>query len=227
MDILSTFLFVPYFAVVSAAVAATIGERKGRAFSGALLGLVLGPLGVAITWGMTGDRQLCAHCRERIHCDASACPHCTRPTDNDTIEPAVSVDNSGKRVLFVAVILAVFAAATFAVTRSLKEPNSTQPADRAEVLPDAARAETGIRLNGKVCTVTVTSGRWPLGLALYDKPTAHAMVAGRLADGTRVCAQERRGNWQLVVELPDHNNGAAGWCDRQYLVPSDEACFTE
>lgn len=57
-------------------VAAIIGSKKGRAGSGFLLGIILGPFGVLIMIFIQGDRQVCLFCRELIHKDAIRCPHC-------------------------------------------------------------------------------------------------------------------------------------------------------
>ncbi len=227
MDIFSAFILVPYFAVVSAAVAATIGERKGRAIIGALLGLFLGPLGVAITWGMTGNRVPCPHCRERIHRDATACPHCTRSTADGGFEPVLPVDNAGRRVLFIAIILAVFGALAFSWLRSWKERQSPQAIGSAEGQSAVTTPDTGPGLNGRICTVIATAGLSPPGLALFDGPRRNATLIGRLSDGARVCAAETRGSWQFVIESGNHNDGVAGWGARQNLLATAEVCFTE
>lgn len=55
-----------------------LGEKKGRGAAGCLLGFFLGPLGVLIVWAMQGNRGTCPYCREPIHVNATACPHCQR-----------------------------------------------------------------------------------------------------------------------------------------------------
>lgn len=57
-------------------IAAMIGQRKGAAGSGFLLGLLLGPLGIVIALVMRGNRVACPHCKELVQKAASVCPHC-------------------------------------------------------------------------------------------------------------------------------------------------------
>jgi len=59
-----------------AAVGAMIGSKKGCAGEGFVLGLILGPFGVAFAWMMTGNRRQCPSCKNLVHKDALICPMC-------------------------------------------------------------------------------------------------------------------------------------------------------
>lgn len=59
-------------------VAALIGGAKGRGCLGFILGILLGPFGILIMLVTPGDRIPCPYCRERIHPDATVCPHCQK-----------------------------------------------------------------------------------------------------------------------------------------------------
>ncbi len=61
---------------ICAIIASVVGARKGRPVLGFLLGLLCGPIGILITLLIKGNRRECSHCRERIHKNASICPHC-------------------------------------------------------------------------------------------------------------------------------------------------------
>lgn len=52
-------------------------ERRRNVVAYFLLGLILGPIGVAIAL-LAPRPRLCPHCREAIRPEATACPHCQR-----------------------------------------------------------------------------------------------------------------------------------------------------
>jgi len=62
-----------------AIIAAVIGNRKGEAGSGFLIGLLFGPFGVLFALLSSGNRKPCPHCKELIHKKAEVCPHCRTP----------------------------------------------------------------------------------------------------------------------------------------------------
>lgn len=59
-------------------IGAAIGSRKGRGWTGFLLGLVLGIFGVIIVALMRGDKRDCPHCGGEVRNWACTCPHCRR-----------------------------------------------------------------------------------------------------------------------------------------------------
>jgi hypothetical protein len=63
-----------------------IGAGKGRGEESAVLGFLLGPLGLLMVV-LEGDKQRrCQFCREPVAPDATVCPHCQK-----TIKPAFNV----------------------------------------------------------------------------------------------------------------------------------------
>ena len=72
-----------FWGIVGTIVGAIIGDRKGRAGAGAVLGLLLGPIG----WLVVGlgpnykearDSKKCPFCAELIKREATVCKHCGR-----------------------------------------------------------------------------------------------------------------------------------------------------
>jgi hypothetical protein len=57
-------------------VAALIGQRKGEGCLGFIVGVLFGPFGLLFVIFSSGNRMACSACREKIHKDASICPHC-------------------------------------------------------------------------------------------------------------------------------------------------------
>lgn len=74
-------LFV--FWLACGVIGAIIGSRKGQGCAGALLSLILGPVGVTIVAVSSGNRKPCRFCRELIDPKAIVCPRCQR--DNPTV----------------------------------------------------------------------------------------------------------------------------------------------
>lgn len=55
-----------------------IGAGKGRGEEGAVLGFLLGPVGVIIAMLQGDKRTRCQFCREAVAPDATVCPHCQK-----------------------------------------------------------------------------------------------------------------------------------------------------
>jgi predicted amidophosphoribosyltransferase len=55
------------------------GARNGDAFVGGIWGFLLGPIGIAVAWGMRGRRLDCPKCMELVRLGATICPHCHAP----------------------------------------------------------------------------------------------------------------------------------------------------
>ena len=66
------------FWLVCGVVGAIVGEQKGVAAAGFVLGALLGPLGLVIVFVMDGNRRRCLVCRELMDPMAAVCPHCQR-----------------------------------------------------------------------------------------------------------------------------------------------------
>lgn len=64
------------FWLACAVLGSMIGSAKGAGFSGFVLGLLLGPIGVLIVLVSNGNRRKCPLCAERIQVAAKVCPHC-------------------------------------------------------------------------------------------------------------------------------------------------------
>lgn len=65
--------------IAMGALGALLGYAKSRPVLGAILGFLLGPIGLAIIFVMSDKpRQTCPHCRSRIDAQATVCPKCTR-----------------------------------------------------------------------------------------------------------------------------------------------------
>ena len=74
MEILPLFLVW----VLCGFIAGAIGDRKGEFVQAFLLGILLGPVGIALAHFSQGNRKRCAACRSLIHRDATACAKCGR-----------------------------------------------------------------------------------------------------------------------------------------------------
>ena len=55
-----------------------IGARKGAGFSGFVIGILLGPIGVIIILLSKGNQKKCPFCVELVNEKAVVCPHCQR-----------------------------------------------------------------------------------------------------------------------------------------------------
>lgn len=66
---------------ISGAIAAAIGNYKGLAWNGLLLGVILGPIGIALVIMMKGNREPCPYCKEKIVNTALVCIHCKKELD--------------------------------------------------------------------------------------------------------------------------------------------------
>lgn len=63
------------------AIAAAIGSGKGIATDALWLGVFLGPIGIAMTIMMKGNREPCPYCKEKIVNTATVCIHCKKELD--------------------------------------------------------------------------------------------------------------------------------------------------
>jgi len=76
MDIV---IFWTIGALINTLVGYFIGERRGRAYDGSILGFCLGPLGWIIVLVMADKRSKCPHCATPVLSDsATVCAKCTR-----------------------------------------------------------------------------------------------------------------------------------------------------
>lgn len=67
-----------WWAALCGILGGAVGSRKGRLILGFIFGFLAGPIGIGIILLLKGNRIACPHCLERIHKDASICPHCQR-----------------------------------------------------------------------------------------------------------------------------------------------------
>ena len=67
-------------------VAGMISARQGQGLAGFLLGLLLGPFGVAVTIGASYGRTECPSCRELIKRRATICPFCHATLPQPSVE---------------------------------------------------------------------------------------------------------------------------------------------
>lgn len=63
---------------ICGAIAAAIGKKKGVGTWGMWMGVMLGPLGIAIVVLSDGDRLPCPYCKEKIVNSATTCMHCKK-----------------------------------------------------------------------------------------------------------------------------------------------------
>lgn len=70
-------------------VAAIIGSRKGEGCAAFFIGIILGPIGILLALGSSGNRRPCPFCKEMIHKEAVVCPHCQR----DLVQPEAEARN--------------------------------------------------------------------------------------------------------------------------------------
>jgi hypothetical protein len=66
-------------ALINTLIGCFIGERRGRAYDGSILGFCLGPLGWIIVLVMEDKRSKCPHCASPILSEsATVCARCAR-----------------------------------------------------------------------------------------------------------------------------------------------------
>ena len=75
--------------IVFAIIGGAIGAMKGRVGPGILLGVLLGPLGILFSLGLTSQKDLdkkstrkCPYCAERIQKKAKVCKHCHKSVES-------------------------------------------------------------------------------------------------------------------------------------------------
>lgn len=66
------------FWVACSIIGYVIGDRRGYAITGFVLGLLLGPIGLLIIWASSGDLMPCRFCRENVKLGATVCRWCGR-----------------------------------------------------------------------------------------------------------------------------------------------------
>ena len=72
-------------------ISARIAEnRSGWWFLWFLVGILFGPVGVALTWAVAGTNSVCGYCQKSIHPRATKCPYC----QSDFAVPAGLVGNA-------------------------------------------------------------------------------------------------------------------------------------
>ncbi len=67
------------FWIFSGLIGYLIGRDKGETWSGAIMGLLLGPIGWLIVYLAKGNRRVCHACKSKIAVDATICPQCRTP----------------------------------------------------------------------------------------------------------------------------------------------------
>ncbi|MBA2435711.1 MAG: zinc ribbon domain-containing protein [Pyrinomonadaceae bacterium] len=72
-----------FWAIVGGFVGALIGQRKGRTGEGAVLGLILGPIGWLVValgpdYKTAQESRKCPFCAELVKKEANVCKHCGR-----------------------------------------------------------------------------------------------------------------------------------------------------
>ena len=79
MDSVAVPLFL-FSLIALAIVGMLIGNRRGQAALGGILGVLLGPIGLLIIMSIvTSDPpRYCPYCKGKIDREATACRHCTR-----------------------------------------------------------------------------------------------------------------------------------------------------
>lgn len=74
-------LFIAW--ITSGLIGYLIGNGKGEGGKGAILSLLLGPIGWLIVAISDGDRKSCPHCKSKISKDATTCPQCHKAPTAD------------------------------------------------------------------------------------------------------------------------------------------------
>ena len=67
------------FLIACAVVGWAIGQTKSRGGQGALLGCLLGPIGLLFCLTMGDQTPRCPTCREKVELGAVLCWHCRQP----------------------------------------------------------------------------------------------------------------------------------------------------
>lgn len=81
--------------IPSMIIATVIGKTKGRGFLMFILSLFLGPIAIFIAIACRGNRTNCVFCQEKMHIDATICPHCRKekiaPVLSHTVKPVKKI----------------------------------------------------------------------------------------------------------------------------------------
>lgn len=76
MDDGSVMVFLLFWAVIAGGIGAAIGQKKGRAGEGFVLGLLIGPLGWLLVAVGKSQGPKCPHCHGEIDKGVTKCRHC-------------------------------------------------------------------------------------------------------------------------------------------------------
>ena len=117
-------MFIILWLIIGVIVGAIIGDHKGRAGEGAVLGLILGPIGwliVALGANHKLERETrkCPFCAELVKREATICKHCHRELTPvaDQAPAEVSTFASGGRMMAIraAILIALIIGVTVLV----------------------------------------------------------------------------------------------------------------